>query len=327
MNMKSESNGDLFGAYYYAHNCGAPYSREERWLEFFDQIARRLINDFHPQTVLDAGCAWGLLVERLRARGVEAYGVDISEYAIQHVHPDIQKYCRVGSITDPLPQRYDLIVSIEVFEHMPPADSEQAIANLCQYSDNIVMSSSPVDYKEATHLNVQPPDYWARQFVRHKFIRDLDYDVSTYLPHWAVRFYRPQMDPLQLAVQAYERKLIKIQTEVKELRTAVLEYHQQLEASQPGVQRTGEQRLDLDNMSSAQPEAEGQIRDTNAAEMHRQLVSCQKQLRASEERWRDLEQGRGWKLFRSIQSLRVSLFPVGSRREKILDGLFRRKVK
>ncbi len=202
MSMKSESTGDLFGPYYYAHNCGLPYSRDERWLNFFDQIANRLVNDFHPRTVLDAGCAWGLLVESLRVRGIEAYGVDISEYAIQHVYPDIKQYCRVGSITDPLPQRYDLIVSIEVFEHMPPADSEQAIANLCQYSDNIVMFSSPVDYKEATHLNVQPPDYWARQFARHQFIRDLDYDVNTYLPHWAVRYYRAQIDPLQSAEQA-----------------------------------------------------------------------------------------------------------------------------
>ena len=310
MSMKSESTGDLFGAYYYAHNCGLPYSRDERWLNFFDQIANRLINDFHPRTVLDAGCAWGLLVECLRARGVEAYGVDISEYAIQHVHADIQQYCRVGSITDPLPQRYDLIVSIEVFEHMPPADLEQAIANLCQYSDNIVMSSTPLDYKEATHLNVQPPDYWARQFARHQFIRDLDYDVNTDLPHWAVRFFRAQMDPLQSAVQAYERKLAQIQTEVKELRAAVLDYHHQLEASEGAIQKAVEQ-------TSA----------ANVEEMRRQLESAQKQLRELEARWQDLEQGRGWRLFKSIQSIRVGLFPVGSQREKILDRLVTRKVK
>ena len=312
MNMKSESTGDLFGEYYYAHNCGTPYSRDERWFIFFDKIADRLIADFHPQTVLDAGCAWGLLVECLRARGVEAYGIDISEYAIQHVHPDVQKYCQVGSITDPLPQRYDLIISIEVFEHMPPQDSERAIANLCQYSDNIIVSTTPFDYKEATHLNVQLPDYWARQFARYQFIHDLDYDASTYLTPWAVRYYRAQTDPLQSAVQAYERRLFQINSEVNELRASVLEYHQQLESSQQAIQLA--------------EKGDNQIGDMSVAELQRQLADSQNQLQELQERWRDMEQGRGWRMLQSIQSLRVSLFPVGSWREKMLDRIVRRKA-
>ena len=32
----------------------------------------------------------------LRKRKVEAFGVDISEYAIEHVHVDIQPYCKVA---------------------------------------------------------------------------------------------------------------------------------------------------------------------------------------------------------------------------------------
>ncbi len=73
----------MFDAYYYAHDCGRPYQRDEGWLTFFDQIAKRIIEQFEPKTVLDAGCAWGFLVEAFRNRRVEAFGVDISDYAIQ----------------------------------------------------------------------------------------------------------------------------------------------------------------------------------------------------------------------------------------------------
>src|SRR3972149_7053071 len=139
------SNSSFFDAYYYEHGCGRPYERDEGWLNFFDGIAKRIIEETEPKTVLDAGCALGFLVEAFRNRGVEAYGVDISEYAIQNVYPKIKKYCWIGSITDPFPKKYDLITSIEVLEHMPQRESERAIENLCNHANEIVFSSTPFD--------------------------------------------------------------------------------------------------------------------------------------------------------------------------------------
>ena len=110
--MESNDNSRFFDAHYYAHNCGEPYQHDEKWLSFFGHIADSIISDIQPSSVLDAGCAWGFLVEALRQRDVKAFGVDISEYAIQNVQPDIKPYCWVGSIADPFPQKYDLIVSI-----------------------------------------------------------------------------------------------------------------------------------------------------------------------------------------------------------------------
>jgi hypothetical protein len=196
----------MFNANYYEHGCGdIPYERTSRWLEMFDGIARRIIQDIQPKTVLDAGCALGFLVEGLRKHGVEAYGIDISDYAIENVHPNIQPYCTQGSIIDPFPQKYDLIVTIEVLEHMPKEQAEVAVANLCQHSDDILFSSSPFDYKEPTHFNVQPPEYWVDVFARHGFYRDVDFDASFITP-WTVRF-RKLNDPIQRVISAYERKL------------------------------------------------------------------------------------------------------------------------
>jgi len=143
-------------------------------------------------------------VEALRKRGVEAYGIDISEYAIDHVHEDIKEYCWVGSVTEPLPQSYDLIVCIEVLEHLQPGESQQAIANLCQYTDDILFSSTPSDYGEATHYNVQPPEYWAESLARLSYFRDVDFDAS-FITAWATRF-RKRRETLIRLIREYERK-------------------------------------------------------------------------------------------------------------------------
>ena len=91
-----------YDQYYYLTSCGVPYERTEHWLNFFQGIAEQIISDIEPKTVLDAGCAKGFLVEALRDKGVDAFGIDISKYAISQVRSDIQQYCRVGSILDPL---------------------------------------------------------------------------------------------------------------------------------------------------------------------------------------------------------------------------------
>jgi 2-polyprenyl-3-methyl-5-hydroxy-6-metoxy-1,4-benzoquinol methylase len=74
-----------FDARYYATGCGRPYGRDAVWTAFFGGIADRIVTVLRPGRTLDAGCAWGLLVEALRARGVDAYGFDVSSYAIGQV--------------------------------------------------------------------------------------------------------------------------------------------------------------------------------------------------------------------------------------------------
>jgi SAM-dependent methyltransferase len=221
-----------FDAYYYAHSCGRPYARDEEWLRFFGGIADRIKADIGPARVLDAGCAMGLLVEALVERGVEAYGIDISEYAIGQAAPAIRDRVRVGSLTTPLTERYDLIVCIEVLEHMPADEARIALGNITAYTDDILFSSSPTDFGETTHVNVQPPEAWAEAFAREGFLRDLEYDAS-YITPWAVRFRR-RREPIARVVREYERAAARLAIERNELRQQVMQFdrHVQREAGE-----------------------------------------------------------------------------------------------
>ena len=215
-----------YGPYYFAHCLGLPYERSEHWLKFFGEIADQIVRDLAPTTVLDAGCAKGFLVEALRKRGVEAWGVDISAHAIAEVDDSVKEYCRVGSITEPLERRYDLIVSIEVLEHLAPADSEQAVANLCAATDRILFSSTPDDFGEATHLNLQPPEGWSALFAREGFLRDVDRDAS-YITPWATLYVRRE-EPFSESVRRYDRSWSRLKQESRALRDSLLEAHERL---------------------------------------------------------------------------------------------------
>lgn len=187
----------------------------------FHTIASAIATKIAPTTVFDAGCAMGILIEQLRNFGIDAEGVDISEYAIHQAHESVRPFVRVGSVSEPLQRRYDLIICIEVLEHMERAEAEQAVAVFCAHTNDIIFSSSPNDYKEATHFNVQPAEYWAELFASHQFFRDVAFDASFVTP-WAVRF-RKRSEPLPRIVRDYEQRFSEVWKANTDLRTLVIE--------------------------------------------------------------------------------------------------------
>jgi len=219
----------LYDAAYYREHCGLPYERSAHWLGFFGDIAETLIRKLKPRRVFDAGCAWGLLVEALRDRGVEAWGVDISPYAISQVRPNIQPFCRVASLTEPiitpegLPEgrpdgrAYDLVTCIEVLEHMSEKEAEQAIRNLCAATDTIFFSSTPSDFTEPTHVNVRPIISWLHLFSEQGFAPDVVFDASFVTQHAFLLRRRP--DPLPVDTLALFSEKLRIQSEFQRIQT------------------------------------------------------------------------------------------------------------
>ena len=220
-----------FDRYYYEHDCGTPYARNDEWLSWFDRVADDIVTRLAPSSVLDAGCALGLLIEKLRERDVDAWGVDISDFAIAQVHESIRPHCAVGSVADPLPsdfpERFDLVTCIEVVEHMSPADGERAIARMTTLADRVLFSSSPSDFGEATHLNVQAPEHWSALFARSGFFRNVDFDGR--LPTiWTALYERGAADVAEV-VRRYDRKLVRDREEIRGLRDTALETQHRLQ--------------------------------------------------------------------------------------------------
>ena len=182
--MSPKQQSSTFGEEYYRHGFGPiPYERNDHWLSFFNRVADELIRTVRPHRVFDAGCAMGFLVESFRDRGVDAWGADISDYAINNVRTDVRPFCRVGSITEPLAEHYDLITCIEVIEHIPESNVRVGIQRLTEAADTIFFSSTPDDFDEPTHVSVQLPVYWLKLFAEFGFWPDIYYDGTFLTPH------------------------------------------------------------------------------------------------------------------------------------------------
>jgi len=93
-------------------------SRPPMWIRRGEFI----IEKFHPKSVLDVGCAYGELVKGLNDMGVDAYGIDGSEYAINNSDPSIRsKLFKVNLNSDKFPfddKTFDVVGSFYSVEHI-----------------------------------------------------------------------------------------------------------------------------------------------------------------------------------------------------------------
>lgn len=83
------------------------------WAQHLKQFMRLGDGD----TVLDVGCATGNYVRALRLLGVDAYGYDISEWAISNAAQEVRPYL----FNHPNGSNYDFIFSKDCFEHIEPS--------------------------------------------------------------------------------------------------------------------------------------------------------------------------------------------------------------
>jgi SAM-dependent methyltransferase len=212
---------------YYKSGLGPPYDESEpHWTHFFGAVADGIVRQLAPRTVLDAGCATGFLVAALAERGVDSAGVDISDYAIDSAVSGARGRLKVQSLTEPLNGRWDLIVCIEVLEHMPSEDIQTAIDNLCACTDTILFSSTPHDFLEPSHINVQPVARWIAWFAQRGFFRRTDLDTS-FLSPWAAVLQKSDPTIVDLAF-AYESELAPLREELVTKRSALLDANRQI---------------------------------------------------------------------------------------------------
>lgn len=333
--MSDSSHTHPYDADYYRTYAGGPYTRNARWRRFFGGVADHIVRTIAPRTVLDAGCAMGFLVEALRERGVEAYGVDISAYAIDQVAPAIKPYCRVGSLTDPLPRRYDLIVSIEVIEHLTPADGATAAARMCEATDDILLSSTPDGYDEPTHLNVQPSDYWTGLFGSHGFVRDVDFDAFQVSP-WAMRLRR-QQGPAHETLRAYDRRFNAMAKELLALRALGVRLQQERADVERALDALTDPLLDreqqiwslrnhvlikdtyiaslLEHKGRADRHVEALL--ARVAGLEHAMASGAGETGVLRTKLAAIEHSRAWKVALMLRQLRDILLPVESRRAAV----------
>lgn len=127
-------DSEVFDEAYYMHGRESGKSLYENYTWKADltlPMCRRLIEYLGIQpreTVNDFGCARGYVVKAFRWLGYEAYGQDISEWAIEHADEEVKRYLQVCA----MPLTADWILAKDVLEHIPDGMLEGTLAGLAR---------------------------------------------------------------------------------------------------------------------------------------------------------------------------------------------------
>lgn len=109
------------------------YTYDGRWVE----VARTMVARYGlgPNSrVLDIGCAKGYLVFDLTQvmPGLDAWGVDVSDYALAHARPEVADRLVLGNAkTLPFPdQSFDAVMAINTLHNLDRGDCLQALREM-----------------------------------------------------------------------------------------------------------------------------------------------------------------------------------------------------
>lgn len=124
-----------------------------------------------PKSILDIGCGTGTWLKVFEEKGITDYlGVD-GEYVdrtmlkipIDKFLPhELQNSFSLG-------RRFDLVISLEVAEHLSERYADVFVHSLAEHGDTILFSAAIPGQDGQNHLNEQWPEYWEKKFLNHGF--------------------------------------------------------------------------------------------------------------------------------------------------------------
>jgi SAM-dependent methyltransferase len=123
------------------------------------------------RSLLDVGCGVGTWVAAALQSGVsDANGVD-GDYVprdLLMIPPDRFQPNDLTRSFD-LGRRFDLVISMEVAEHIPAVAADTFLENLTRHGDAILFSAAIPGQGGTNHINEQWPQYWEAKFARCGF--------------------------------------------------------------------------------------------------------------------------------------------------------------
>lgn len=182
-------NKEFYDRKYYEAGIetGKSLYQNYRWIpEMTIPLAHHIIrkcNLYPEQSVLDFGCAKGYLVKALRLLGMEAYGVDVSEYAISEADEDVEYYVsKIEPLAD-LSITVRTIICKDVLEHIPYESIDEQLKILFNHGSQLfaiipiaengkyIIDSYELD---KSHLIREDEDWW-----KHKIYNAGYFNVRT----------------------------------------------------------------------------------------------------------------------------------------------------
>jgi SAM-dependent methyltransferase len=120
-------------------------------------------------SVLDVGCGTGAWLSVFRDRGIsDLTGVDGGFAPPESLLIDPGALVK-RDLTAPfsLDRSFDLVMSLEVGEHLPESSSGDFVSSICAHGDLVLFSAAVPGQAGTNHVNLHWPSWWAKHFGDH----------------------------------------------------------------------------------------------------------------------------------------------------------------
>jgi ADP-heptose:LPS heptosyltransferase len=163
-----------YGADYFEHGVTSNWKNGYHWENFqglFRAAAAFLLEMFpESSSFLDAGCAKGFLVRALREKQKEAWGFDVSGFAIERAG-ETSAYLRVAGVDDvQWEQPVDVLVAMDLFSHLTEAQASAFLKRARGWTRMGLLATIPTveDFRagnrDLTHVTRQNRKWWHNLF-------------------------------------------------------------------------------------------------------------------------------------------------------------------
>lgn len=140
-----------------------------------ERVLRIVAESLPPiKSAVDVGCGTGYWLQTLRSnhrtetvKGIDGHWVDRRYLKIPEedfIEADM------AIILPDMKRRFDLAISLEVAEHLPPQRAEDFVDYLTSLSDFVLFSAATPFQGGTNHFNEQWQDYWADIFEEKRFV-------------------------------------------------------------------------------------------------------------------------------------------------------------
>ena len=135
------------------------------------EVVPLIMDLLKPTSVVDVGCGigtWLVVFEDFGVKDVVGIDGEYVDRSLLHINEnkfipyDLTKRLR-------LDRKFDLVVSLEVAEHISEVAVDTFVENLVTLGNFILFSAAIPNQGGQNHLNEQWPTYWQSKFKQHKF--------------------------------------------------------------------------------------------------------------------------------------------------------------
>jgi SAM-dependent methyltransferase len=166
----------------------------ELTIKFAYQLIKNL--DLKPHNkVLDFGCAKGFVVKALRLLDIDAYGCDISNYAISNSDMEVKEYCKLIRGKIPFELKFNWVIAKDVLEHLHEEELGNVLRYISEVSEKLFVIvplgdnnkfTVPQYNFDVTHKLAKTEEWWTKKFNSYGWTVDkFSYLINGMKDNWS----------------------------------------------------------------------------------------------------------------------------------------------